>query len=92
VVTDNPEFIQAELYNGWFIMEAVDTEADWANTKAHYSTLESASTHLNINLLLTLSLYSHGTVLTFLLIQTLVKHFESKNQFLRVVVKRITET
>jgi hypothetical protein len=92
VVTDNPEFIQVELYNGWFIMEAVDTEADWANTKVHYSTLESASTHLNINLLLTLSLYSHGTVLTFLLIQMLVKHFESKNQFLRVVVKRITET
>jgi hypothetical protein len=73
-------------------MEAVDTEADRANTKVHYSALESASTHLNINLLLTLSLYCHGTVLTFLLIQMLVKHFESKNQFSRVSVKRITET
>jgi DNA-binding transcriptional regulator PaaX len=71
---------------------AIDTEADQANTKVLYLALESTSTHLNISLLLTLSLYSHGTVLTFLLIHALVKHFEAKDQFLRVAVKRMTKT
>jgi competence protein ComGC len=57
-----------------------------------YSTLETASTHLNISLLLTLSLYSHGMVLTFLFIPTLVKHSEAKDQFLIVAVKRMMKT
>jgi hypothetical protein len=89
---DNPKFIQVGFHIVRFITAVVDTEADQANTKVLYSTLETASTHLNISLLLTLSLYSHGTVLTFLLIPTLVKHSEAKDQFLRVAVKRMMKT
>jgi hypothetical protein len=89
---DNLEFIQVGIRIGQFVTAAVDTEVDRANTKALYSALESTSTHLNVSLLLTLSLYSHGTVLTFLLIHALVKHSKAKDQFLRVVVKRMTKT
>jgi hypothetical protein len=89
---DNPDFIQVMFYIGWFITTVVDTKAYRANTKAFYAALETASTHLNVSLLLTLSLYSHGTVLTFLCIQVLVKHSEAKGQFLRVAVKRMMET
>jgi hypothetical protein len=41
----NLKFIQARFHIGRFIMAAVDTEVDQANTKALYSALESASTH-----------------------------------------------
>jgi hypothetical protein len=47
---DNPEFIQTGFHIGRFIMAAIDTEVDRANTKALYSALESASTHLNVSI------------------------------------------
>jgi hypothetical protein len=46
---DNPEFIPAGFHIERFITVAVDTEADRANTKALYSALEIASTHLNVS-------------------------------------------
>jgi hypothetical protein len=58
-----------------------------------YLALETASTHLDVSLSCsTLLLYSHGTFLTSLLMQVLVKHSEAKDQFLRVAVKRMMET
>jgi hypothetical protein len=89
---DNPKFIQAGFHIGWFVTVVVDTEADQTNTKALYSALETASTHLDVSLsCLTPSLYSHGTTVTSLM-QLLVKHSEAKDQFLRVAAKRMTET
>jgi hypothetical protein len=46
---DNPEFIQDGFHIGRFITVAVDTENDRANTKALYSALETASTHLDVS-------------------------------------------
>jgi hypothetical protein len=89
---DNPKFIQSGFHIGWFVTVVVDTEADRTNTKALYSALETASTHLDVSLsCLTPSLYSHGTTVTSLM-QLLVKHSEAKDQFLRVAAKRMTET
>jgi hypothetical protein len=48
---DNPEFIQVGFHIGRFIKAAVDTEADRANTKARYYTLETASAHLDVSTL-----------------------------------------
>jgi hypothetical protein len=58
-----------------------------------YLALETASTHLDVSLSCpTLLQYSHGIVLTSLLMQALVKYSEAKDPFLRVAVKRMTET
>jgi hypothetical protein len=43
-LADNPEFIKVGFHIGRFIIAAVDTKADRANTKMLYSDLESAST------------------------------------------------
>jgi hypothetical protein len=73
-------FIQAGFHIGRFVTAAVDTEVDRANTKVLNSALETALTHLDISLSsLTPSLYSHGIVLTSLLMQSLVKHSEAKD-------------
>jgi glutathionyl-hydroquinone reductase len=48
---DNLEFIQAKFDISQFVTAAVDTEADWANTKVLYSALETTLTHLDITIL-----------------------------------------
>jgi hypothetical protein len=65
---NNPEFIQDGFHIDRFVTAIADTEADQANTKALYLALETDLTHLDVSLSCsTLSLYSHGTVLTSLL-------------------------
>jgi hypothetical protein len=48
---DNPEFIQARLHIGRFIMVAVDSEAGRENIKAFYSSMRSTSTQIDVSAL-----------------------------------------
>jgi hypothetical protein len=50
-LTNNPKFIKVRFHIDWFIIAAIDIEADRANIKALYSDLEFASTHLNVSIL-----------------------------------------
>jgi hypothetical protein len=82
--------MQAGFHIGRFITVAIYTRADRENVKALYSSLKSTSAQIDVCALKTLTKPSQHGSDSFM--QVLLKHSHDKDQFLKVAVKRMTET
>jgi hypothetical protein len=86
------EFIKAGFHIGRFFTAAVDTEKDCTNKDTLYTDPEFALTRLNVSTF-HLTFYNYFClVFTPFVMQNLMEHSRSKDQFLRVAIKRLTET
>jgi hypothetical protein len=75
-----------------FVTAAVDTEADRENIKALYSNLKTTSDEIDVSALMTRLIAPSWHGFDSFLTQVLVKHSQDKDQFLKVVIKWMTET
>jgi hypothetical protein len=90
----DPEFVKVGFHIGRFIMAVVDTKKDRTNMDGLYNDLESASTQLNVSIsyLMFYNLFCMILTPPPSTMQDLVEHSSSKDQFLIVAIKRLTET
>jgi hypothetical protein len=92
-LSDNSEFIKARFHIDRFNTIAVDTEAERINSEALQTDLASAPTRINLSIS-----SSYDSLLSLLnldppfSVQNLIEHSLSKDKYLRVALKRLTET
>jgi hypothetical protein len=87
---DNPDFIQAGFHIGRYVSVSVNIQAEQEQIKVLYSSMKTTSE------LIVVSTYAPPYLFPLRfnssLIQSVVKHSQDKDQFLRVSLKRMQET
>jgi hypothetical protein len=91
-LTKDPNFIKARFHIGRFIIAAVNTEGERIVTESLRSIMDSTSQQINVSFFLSAFTLRHFPILTSLLIQKIIEHSQSKNKYIRVAPKRLTET
>jgi hypothetical protein len=87
---DNPEFIQAGFHIGRYVIACMNTEAEWEQIKALYSSMKTTSKLVDVSTYA--SPYTFILRLDSSLIQAVIKHSQDKDQFLKVSIRRMQQT
>jgi hypothetical protein len=89
-LTGNPNFIKAGFHIGRFITIGVDAEKEHALTDALKCNLEFTSEQIKVSISFHITVLL--SILTPLFFQQLIEYSQSKDQYIRVALKRLTET
>jgi hypothetical protein len=92
ILATNPDFIKVEFHIGRFIITGVDTEKERAVTEALQCNLEFTSKQIKVSISFLLHVTALSLILTPFFFQQLIAHSQSKDQYIRVALKRLTET
>jgi hypothetical protein len=90
--TKNPDFIKVGFHIGRFFTVGVDTKKEHAVTEALMFNLEFALEQIKVSIFFPFDVTVVLSILTPLLLQHLIEHSQSKDQYIRVALKRLTET
>jgi hypothetical protein len=91
-LSKDPGFIKDKFHIGRFITVMVNTEEKRVITEALKNNLDYASQRINIRISFTNLHYRPFPILTSLFIQEIIEHSRSKDQYIRVALKRLTGT
>jgi hypothetical protein len=88
----NPDFIKVGFHIGRFITASVDTEKEHAITEALKFNLEFVSEQIKVCISSSFHVIMLLLILTLFFFQQLIEHSQSKDQYIRVALNRLTET
>jgi hypothetical protein len=88
---DNPDFIKAGFHIGRFITPGVDTEKEPTITDVVKMNMEFASKQIDVSISFPFHILLFLPIPTLLLSQQLIKHSQSKDRYIKVTLKRLTE-
>jgi hypothetical protein len=91
-LTTNPDFIKVGFHIGRFITASVDTEKEHAITEALKFNLEFVSEQIKVCISSSFHVIMLLLILTLFFFQQLIEHSQSKDQYIRVALNRLTET